>query len=189
MSDIATTSRALTEDIRSFVKGVETGDNNQLKEACLSSGNSIGELVESVKFTAKFIAKEGSETQLALLNAAKSVVGSLSELIASTKAISGQFSQNKVQELKSSSTGTVLNITKLIKTVQIIREDQNKGPVELQQTVKLLQNEAKVSYKLSSASHILVKVYRRLSCILTPRHNCDVRKDSDQSYHTIFKIS
>ena len=144
MGDIASHSRTLTEDIRSFVRAVETGDNMKLKDACASSGNSISALVDACKLTAKFVAKEGTETQLALLNVAKSVVESLSALIASTRAISGQFNPNQVEELKSSSTGTVLNITKLIKTVQIIREDQSKGPLELQQTVQLITEKTKV---------------------------------------------
>jgi len=144
MGQIAVHSRSLTEDIRTFVRSVETGDNVRLKEACVSSGNSIAELVDAVKLTAKFVAKEGTETQLALLYASKDVVESLSALIISTRAISGQFNPNQVDELKSSSTGTVLNITKLVKTVQIIREDQIKGPLELQQTVQLINEKSKV---------------------------------------------
>ena len=144
---IAHHSRELTEDIRSFVKSVEAGDNMRLKEACTQSGVSIADLSDSIRVAAKFVAKEGTETQLALLNAAKSVVESLSGLIQSTKAINGNFSQNKVEELKSSSTGTVLNITKLVKTVQIIREDQNKGPVELKNIVQIILTKTKVLIK------------------------------------------
>ena len=145
VSSIAHHSRELTEDIRSFVKSVEAGDNMNLKEACAQSGVSIADLTDSVKLAAKFVAKEGTETQLALLNAAKSVVESLSELIHSTKAISGHFSQDKVVELKSVSTATVLNVTKLVKTVQIIREDQNKGPVELKNVVQIILAKTKVT--------------------------------------------
>ena len=144
MSEIAHHSRDLTEDIRSFVKAVETGNNVCLKEACTSSGESIAQLVNAVKLTAKFVAKEGTETQLALLNAAKGVVESLSGLIASTKAVSGQFSSDQVGQLKASSTATVLNVTKLIKTVQIIRDDQSKGPIELQKTVEIILEKSKV---------------------------------------------
>lgn len=136
MGDIAKYSRGLTEDIRALVRSVEATDNNSLKVACESSGIAVDDLTHAVKLTARYIAKEGTDTQVALLNVAKSVVVALHDLIKDTRTINGQFSDANIEMLKSSSTKTVLSITKLIKAIQIIREDQSRGPQELKRTIE-----------------------------------------------------
>ena len=91
MSEVAKYSRTLTENIRSLVQAVESSDNAQLKDACESSGESIDNLADTIRATSKFIAKEGPEAQVALLNVTKSLVAALSQLISATRVINGEF--------------------------------------------------------------------------------------------------
>ena len=91
MCEVAKFSRMLTEDIRSLVQAVESSDNSQLTQACESSGESIDRLTDTIRATSKFIAKEGPDAQVALLNVTKGLVAALSELINATRVINGQF--------------------------------------------------------------------------------------------------
>ena len=129
ISKVAHCSRDLTEHIRSLVKGVETGDAQSLKETLDSSGDSMASLSDVVKETARFVSKEGTDVQLALLNAVKTVAESLNELVGSTRMNSQnhQFNTKVIDQLRQSSTSTVFSITKLVKVVQIIRDDQLKA--------------------------------------------------------------
>ena len=101
-------------------------------------------LTEATKVVAKFVAKEGTETQLVLLKAAKSVGESLASLVNMTRINSQnhQFNPTVIDQLKQASTGTVFSITKLVKTVTIVRDDQLKGPTALKKTIEMLQNKS-----------------------------------------------
>ena len=85
---VAHSARDLTEHIRSIVRGVETGDAQTLKDTLDKAGDEMALLSAVVKDTARFVAKEGTQTQLLLLNAAKSVAESLNELVGATRATS-----------------------------------------------------------------------------------------------------
>ena len=159
MQGIAVNAKGLTENIRSIVKGIEAADSNKLKvhfqfrapsiirfiqDSFDSAGNSMESLTEATKVVAKFVAKEGTETQLVLLKAAKSVGESLFSLINMTRINSQnhQFNPTVIDQLKQASTGTVFSITKLVKTVTIVRDDQLKGPTALKKTIDALQNKS-----------------------------------------------
>ena len=87
----------------------------------------------------------GTETQLILLNSVKAVAESLAGLINSTRINSNhQFNPQVIDQLRQLSTGTVFSITKLVKTVQIVRDDQLKGPTALKSTISVLQNKSEV---------------------------------------------
>ena len=105
-------------------------------------------LTAATKTTAKFVSKEGTETQLVLLNSVKSVAEALAGLINSTRINSQnhQFNPSVIDQLRQSSTGTVFSITKLVKTVTIVRDDQLKGPKALKSTIETLQNKSEVIY-------------------------------------------
>ena len=150
ISRVAHCSRNLTEHIRTLVKGVETGDAQSLKETLDAGGNAMSALSDVVKETARFVAKEGTNTQLILLNAVKSVAESLNELVGSTRINSQnhQFNTKIIDQLRQSSTTTVFSITKLVKAVQIIRDDQLKGPTALQSVIDVLATKSTVSLSL-----------------------------------------
>ena len=80
-----------------------------------------------------------------LLNSVKAVAESLAGLINSTRINSNhQFNPQVIDQLRQLSTGTVFSITKLVKTVQIVRDDQLKGPTALKSTISVLQNKSEV---------------------------------------------
>ena len=82
-----------------------------------------------------------------LLNSVKAVAESLGGLINTTRISSNhQFNPQVIDQLRQLSTGTVFSITKLVKTVQIVRDDQLKGPTALKSTISILQNKSEVSH-------------------------------------------
>lgn len=82
-----------------------------------------------------------------LLNSVKAVAESLAGLINTTRINSNhQFNPQVIDQLRQLSTGTVFSITKLVKTVQIVRDDQLKGPTALKSTISILQNKSEVSH-------------------------------------------
>ena len=77
----------------------------------------------------------------------KAVAESLAGLINTTRINSNhQFNPQVIDQLRQLSTGTVFSITKLVKTVQIVRDDQLKGPTALKSTISILQNKSEVSH-------------------------------------------
>ena len=101
ISRVAHCSRDLTEHIRGLVKGVETGNSQSMKETLESAGDAMTSLSDVVKETARFVAKEGTGTQLVLLNSVKTVAESLNELVGSTRTNSqNQFNTKIIEQLR-----------------------------------------------------------------------------------------
>ena len=61
-----------------------------------------------------------------------------------------------MDHLRQASTGTVFSITKLVKTVQIVRDDQLKGPTALKQTIDVLQNKSEVRARINIEIFVLM---------------------------------
>jgi len=141
---ILRTAKTLVEDTKALVSTSGCGQVNQdqLATGVQTSVRTMTRLSEVVKLGAASLGSEQPDAQVLLINTAKDVAASLSDLIGAIKIVaSNQVDENVTGPLRESAKNMVTNVQSLLKTVKTVEDEAARGTRALESAIEAIFQE------------------------------------------------